>query len=491
MQYSTGDILRINGARYSVIGIITYRNTDDNCDWNEYRLMSIPENNEAWLSMDDIYKEYSISFMVRHKNIKGFHEVDRGRQIVIAAQGNVDVIPGDKARFIEYEDSTEERIFSVEKWDDETEYSEGYYLDLDEIALESMRDSYYTGPYNAGTGTGTGSGTGFSSGASSTTGTGFSSGSFGTGFADPPSTGTGFSSGSYGTEPFGSGTYESASYGSDFLSGSSSGSYGSDFSSGSGFSSSSSSGFDSHSYTPGTLKKKKSKKLVVFIVVIAVVIVSIPLLNMILEGIFGTKSISDYLEDDDTYTYVTSITGKENQKADVYKAQAPITVDIVAKSIIENIEGETQYVQQNTAEIAGTSSDASSDTALTAAADAATDAPEDCVAILTEDEYCIVYQGENGDVLIQISDREYAYTSDNNLYQGRTASNRFFRRFYHSTGYFSDATRYTSHTSPYSSFSDSDISYSSTDTYHTYSNSIRQSSIRSRKSSSGGISSGK
>ena len=35
----------------------------------------------------------------------------------------------------EYEDGTEELIIAVEQWEDESEYSKGCYLDMDEIVL--------------------------------------------------------------------------------------------------------------------------------------------------------------------------------------------------------------------------------------------------------------------------------------------------------------------------------------------------------------------
>ncbi len=380
MIFSIGDILEVDGSEYKIVGKVTYRNTVDNCCWDEYRMISTVGRKEAWLSIDETYKEYSISHVVLRANLKGFHEVDRGREVVMSASGNVDVEYGDAAFFVEYEDSTEEKIISEETWDDGAEYSEGYYLDEDEIRLVSSNSQT------------AGSHTSFSSSNSQT-----------------------FSSGGY-QHP-----------------------------------------------------KKMSKVTGIAVAVILILVISMPLLVSALNGMVFKKSISKYLEEDSGYTYSTSITGQEQQKADVYEAVVGNDVDTVAKDIINAINGETEYVQEDSE-----SSDGS-------------------VAILTNDEYCIVYPSEEDDttILVQVSNRKYAYTSDNDLYHGSSRSRRYFRRFYYSTGYSSDSDRYSDSSSPYSSFSDSAIDYNSSNTYSTYSGSVRQSSIRSRSSSGGGLSSGK
>ena len=142
-------------------------------------------------------------------------------------------------------------------------------------------------------------------------------------------------------------------------------------------------------------------------------------------------------------------------------------VETAAKDIIYAVEGETQYVQQDDSEENG------------------------AVAILTDKEYCIVYPAEDEGVLVQVSDRKYAYTTDDDLYRGTRSARHYYRRFYHSTGYTSDSYTYRNTSSPYSSYSDGDISYSSDNSYSSYSDSVRQSSISARQSSGGGLSGGK
>lgn len=363
MDFSVGDILSIDSEGYRVVGKIHYTDVYNKSVWDEYRVFKLDDNTEAWLSVDDTYREYSISRMVRHVNRSGYHEVDRGRQRVAYAYGAVDVESGDTASFAEYEDSTEEKIISEETWDDGTEYSEGYYLDEDEIAFIRHDDKYRA--------------------------------------------------------PSGSG-------GSEI-----------------------------------------NKKNALIAVVATIVFMVIPFLGGLLENIHFTSTIAKYLKKDPGYTYVTSITGNEKQKADVYKAASGSTIDSTSKDIIRAIEGETEYVQQDTEEDDG------------------------AVGILTKKEYCLIYTSEEGDVLVQVSNRKYAYTSDNDLYRGNARSRRYYRRFYYSTGYSHDSSSYSGYSSPYSSYSDGSISYSGDNTYNSYSGSVRQESINARNSSGGGLSSGK
>lgn len=138
MNYNVGTRLRIDGRMFDVVGKIQYQNTSDRCIWHEYRMFSCDDRKEYWLSADDVYREYSISSVIRSMpDANGYHEVDRGTEKVLARWGNVDVDCGECAEFIEYEDVTEEKIISVERWSDGAEFSSGYYVDEDEIELIS------------------------------------------------------------------------------------------------------------------------------------------------------------------------------------------------------------------------------------------------------------------------------------------------------------------------------------------------------------------
>lgn len=351
-------MIGVEGTGYRVIGRITYMNRNDQCQWDEYRLKALESSEEAWLSIDETYQEYSISFMVNRQppDIYSYHDVDRGIEVVVSRSGSVDVDIGESASFTEYEDATEELIISMESWSDGVEWSTGHYVDLEDICLIRHDSSYQV--------------------------------------------------------------------------------------------------------------KQQLPNVIVVCAFIFFVLFGV-FADMI-SGIHFTPRINKYLKKSEKYTYETSVTGSDNRKAKVYKAASWQTVDSAAKDIINGIEGSTQYVQQDDAEEDG------------------------AIAILTAKEYCIVYLSEDGEsVLVQVSDRKYAYTTDSDLYKGTHSSSHYYRRFYHSTGYSSDASTYHSSASPYTSYSDSDISYSSSNSYSSYSDSVRQSSINARQSSGGGLSGGK
>ena len=135
MKYSNGNILKIDGDFYRVVGAIEFRNVSDNCNWIEYKVVPTTGGAAKWLSCDDVYHEYSISEMNYEATISGYHEVDKGEAVVVSYWGQVDVDRGERVRFTEFEDITEEKIMSIENWDGELEKSTGYYLDDYEIEL--------------------------------------------------------------------------------------------------------------------------------------------------------------------------------------------------------------------------------------------------------------------------------------------------------------------------------------------------------------------
>ena len=320
---------------------------------------------ERWLSVDNYYKEYSLSQINPSASTVGYHRVDSGTEEVIACSGDVDVQVGDVAEFLEYEDPTEELIISVEHWDDGTEYSSGYYLDPDEFG----KDGEKILPSLGGKGGNVGN-------------------------------------------------------------------------------------------------------------IIATIIF------LLIWGIFAgassfsnyfsmNKKISTYLKKSSKYTYSTSITGNGKEKADVYECKSPGTgteqelLQGVAHDIIDGINGNTESIQQND------------------------EKDDSSVAILTKKEYCIIYMGEDEKVYVQVSTRKYAYTSDKEPYRARSRTRRYYRRYYYSRGYNSDTSSYGSEHSSYSGYSDGTIDYDGSNELNSYSGTVRQSSIESRSSDGGGLSSGK
>lgn len=199
-------------------------------------------------------------------------------------------------------------------------------------------------------------------------------------------------------------------------------------------------------------------------------VIAIFIIGIIFSNTKNKNEIADFLKSNSSFTYSTSITsdGEAQEKADVYSTS--LSIEDAAKSIINKIDGDVCDVQEN---------------------------PEDLsVAILTDNEYCMVYPDEEGKVFVQVSTRLYAYSSEQQPYRSRASGARFFRSFYYSTGYTTDSSKYSSNRNSYSSYDGGTVNSNSSDKYKSYSSSARQSSARqssssSRTSSGGGTSSGK
>lgn len=362
MFYKIGTILDVDGTRGKVIGYIQYANRrDNNNTWYEYRLKT--DKGERWLSIDDVYKEYSVSWAdnsVRGSIGPEWHEVDRGEEVVVSHGGDVDVDNGEQALFVEYEDETEEYILSSEVWSDGTEYSRGEYLDLEEIKV--------------------------------------------VGYEEPP-------------------------------------------------------------------KNSSDKILAICIAVFFVFPFIISMLSMVFTAILGSseKSMIKFIKNSSMFEYQTSITGNEKQKADVYVYFLDDTTDNVAKTIIDGIEGRTESVTQRD------------------------EIENQEIAIVTKKEYCLVYHPEDDPdkVYVQVSKRKYNYASDNAPYKSSSTCSSWYRSHYYSSSYSSDSKSFKSTPSAYHSYDGATIHNIGNGYFDTYSHSVRQNSINSRQSSSGGISSGK
>lgn len=361
--FEPGTVLKVDGVDAQVIGYIVYKNPDD-CDksWVDYRLIS--EGKELWLSWDDEYQEYSISWptYLEDGRIDGkWHKVDEGRQIVIFCEGNIDVEIGDTATFIEYEDSTEEETLSIEMWSDGTEISEGCYLDQKEIEYQGVKEIYMH------------------------------------------------------------------------------------------------------------LKVKWWNYLV------------LALFPMILLGIFGIitflnrpPTIQEYLRSESIfYNYVTSVTGNNNHKANIYeydRSYEDKNLDEVAKDIIQGIRGNTELVTANHPSM-----------------------KDGSISILTKKEYCLLYypKDKKKTVYIQVSNRKYNYTSDNDLYQGQKSTNNWYHSHYYSSAFSADAVKWRNYPSAYKMYHGPIIQDLGNGYYDTYAQNVRNSSIGSRDSDEGGIGRGK
>ena len=125
--------LSIGVESFIVTGCISYRNGSDT--WDEYTLIN-SSGNTAWLSVDNNDGELVLSRVASSRGCPpNYKVVDQGTAIVTNRFGDTDVDLGERVRFTEYEDELGYYTYSVEVWDDETEYSEGHYIKESEVQL--------------------------------------------------------------------------------------------------------------------------------------------------------------------------------------------------------------------------------------------------------------------------------------------------------------------------------------------------------------------
>lgn len=366
-----------NEIEGKIIGYIEYSNLNDHGKkWREYRLKT--DEGILWLSVDENYNEYSISYP--HEMKDGYmdpiwRKVDEGKQVVTMSEGSVDVEGGDSADFVEFEDDTGENIYSIETWEDGTEVSKGYYIDREEIVIVHQPE-----------------------------------------------------------------------------------------------------------LKPSNLNASGCRGMFILtLIAIGIFLGSYSsFFGFIHNLIVGAPGIEQYMEKSGSYEYVTSITGNEKQKAQVYKSNRAknengkyitrITVDDVAKDIIMGIEGNTESVTENMENGLNTS-----------------------ISILTPKEYCLVYyeDGSTDSILVQVSKRKYNYTSDNPPYRASSTVTRWYRSHYFSSAYTKDVKRWKSTPSAYTMYDGPIMHDLGNGYFDVYSNNIRQESVRRRNSSDGGINRGK
>lgn len=185
--------------------------------------------------------------------------------------------------------------------------------------------------------------------------------------------------------------------------------------------------------------KKRSKIISWLINGIIFLPIIICLFGSLISGLFVNKSIQKYIDKQKKYTYVTSVTNNTNrEKAKIYKSPYG-DIDTTVKDIISGVpEGITDTI------------------------DSDPNTEEDGIGLKTKNEFAYIYL-ENGNVYVQVSDKEYVNNNTGSTYHRR----------YHTYYY----TTYNSNRSSYM--------------YSTYRNSARQQSVNSRTSSGGGTSSGK
>ncbi len=175
-----------------------------------------------------------------------------------------------------------------------------------------------------------------------------------------------------------------------------------------------------------------------FIFTILSFFVVIPIFAIFTSINVSRNAMSDYIEKNPLYSYVTSVTNNENnKKAKVYKTN--LTIDETVRNIIDGIPEKVKKVTQ-------TDND-----------------DNEGIGIFTNFEYAYVYESEDNETYVQVSKNNFV-TSNTNSYHSR----------YRTRGYYRTYTTNSTHSE-----------------YTSYLNSARQQSINSRTSSGGGTSSGK
>ncbi len=143
MNFKYGDTLRIENDLYTVLGTIAYENKEG-YSWVEHLLIEHRTDTEYWLSKDDgsrgyENREYQLSRVVSTGIIPdGMRLVDSGRERVTDVwdiYGSDDVERGDEADYKKYRND-KGMFFSIEKWEDCTEYSRGRYIDEKVVQIE-------------------------------------------------------------------------------------------------------------------------------------------------------------------------------------------------------------------------------------------------------------------------------------------------------------------------------------------------------------------
>lgn len=183
-------------------------------------------------------------------------------------------------------------------------------------------------------------------------------------------------------------------------------------------------------------------------------------------------NFKEFLSNNHNFQYVTSITSDANssEMADIFETN--FTIKETKDYIIQNFNDRSLNVEENE--------------------------QENSVAIISDEEYCLIYNSEDNKTLVQISSRLYTYSSSNNLYHSRPGTFLFYRRFYYNNGYSYDSDRYNSYRTNYRYNTKvrptpSGIPYNggANNIHNSGTNNIRQSSTGARSSSGGGTSSGK
>lgn len=208
-----------------------------------------------------------------------------------------------------------------------------------------------------------------------------------------------------------------------------------------------------------SIDNKKANRI--FVAMFSVILLAFMIIPIMSQIIVSNKSVGKYLKNSSSYTYVTSVTNNSNnKKADVYKSKKA-TIDETVKDIIKGVPEKINQVSQTT-NTTITNSTNKTNTSTNSISNKSEASNNDGIGLITNSEYAYVYKGDDNNIYVQVSNKDYVNNSST-VYNSR-----------------SHVHYYRTYSTP-----------SSSSSYDSYLSSARQSSVSSRISSGGGTSSGK
>jgi hypothetical protein len=145
MKLKKGQVIYIDNERYVIISMIEFR--QNIWKWQEYEIIS-DKHIHKWLSVEENEKhkqlEYYLYEIYQAKEInKNYKLYEEGVATVIDYFGNTDVDCYETCEYRDYATQDEETIISIEKWEDETENTIGYYIAHERIKITEEIDEEY------------------------------------------------------------------------------------------------------------------------------------------------------------------------------------------------------------------------------------------------------------------------------------------------------------------------------------------------------------
>lgn len=152
MKLKKGQVIYIYNQKYIIKNMIEFK--EGAWSWQEYELNS--ENHEIkWLVTEEdenkkieysIYERYqgviqtsNLEFMLGDKVFKLY---EKGKATVNDYFGNVDVDKYETCEYYEYITKDETDLIAIEVWEDEIEYSRGYYIENKDIQITEEMEKF-------------------------------------------------------------------------------------------------------------------------------------------------------------------------------------------------------------------------------------------------------------------------------------------------------------------------------------------------------------